>query len=355
MFYKKIEKWLTRYYAVILVIATLLINMEYFNMPTGIILIGLLLVVNETVFKRGNQSLLISLIILLDSCFLFFSNSWYLISSVYGIIQLALLLYVLWKSSSLKYKRINDIKTIGILVIIMNSFAIPSNIIEYIEISFMNDSYINKYVNNAVGYLIAVIAFILLINLNYFKSWKSEQFKFFGRNDSLEYDKHMQMLVYLFSTILYFYGLWNITSVNQLLLQLIFILATIAISLIQSKTILTSNAKNQPLIGVWIVLKYLMLSWTILRSFSDLNIVSVTYSIVGLIVALGSISIGFTLRNKSIRQYGLVLTIIMVAKFILVDLNEKNSITRVLALIAGGCLCFCISFIYNKLCRNYSS
>ncbi len=352
MFYKKIEKWLTRYYAVVLAIATLLINMEYFNMPTGIILIGLLLLVNETVLKRENQSFLISLIILLDSLFLFFSNSGYLISTVYGIIQLGLLLYVLWKSSNLKFKQMNELKTIGILVIMMNSFAIPSNIVKYIEIWFIN---INNNVDNAIGYLIAVIAFVLLLKIEYFKNWNSEQFKFFGRNDMLEDDKHMQMLVYLFSTILYFYGLQKITSVNQLLLQLIFILATIAITLIQSKNILTGNAKNQPFIGVWIVLKYLMLTWTIIRSFSDLGIVSVTYSIAGLIVAVGSISIGFKLRNKSIRQYGLVLTIVMVAKFILVDLNEENSITRVLALIAGGCLCFFISFIYNRLRQNYSS
>ncbi|MGF7145619.1 putative membrane protein [Anaerotaenia torta] len=63
---------------------------------------------------------------------------------------------------------------------------------------------------------------------------------------------------------------------------------------------------------------------------------------------------GFKLRNKGIRLCGLILTIIMVARFIVVDLNQENSITRVLALIAGGGLCFLISFIYNKLSENYS-
>ncbi|WP_429149753.1 DUF2339 domain-containing protein [Anaerotaenia torta] len=72
------------------------------------------------------------------------------------------------------------------------------------------------------------------------------------------------------------------------------------------------------------------------------------------IVAIGSISVGFKLRNKGIRLCGLILTIIMVARFIVVDLNQENSITRVLALIAGGGLCFLISFIYNKLSENYS-
>ncbi|MDD5935188.1 MAG: hypothetical protein PUC65_06475 [Clostridiales bacterium] len=44
---------------------------------------------------------------------------------------------------------------------------------------------------------------------------------------------------------------------------------------------------------------------------------------------------------------GLVLTIIMVAKFILIELNEENSITRVLALAVGVLICFGISVIYN--------
>ncbi|MBC7959974.1 MAG: hypothetical protein H7X94_08915, partial [Vallitaleaceae bacterium] len=51
----------------------------------------------------------------------------------------------------------------------------------------------------------------------------------------------------------------------------------------------------------------------------------------------------------SLRLYGLILTIIMVVKFILVDLSQENSITRVLALMFGGLICFGISVMYNKL------
>lgn len=350
VFYKGIEKWLTRYYAVILVITSLAINIELYKVPTGIILIGLLLIVSEKVFKGENQSFLIGLIILADSLFLISGDSDNLICSVYGIIQLGVLVYVLWKSSSLKkYTQINALKTMGIIVIILNGFGIPSNIINY-----MNVPYISRYVDDAAGYFVAVSAIITLLKIGYFKNWKSEQFKFFGINNTLEEDKEMERLLYLFSTVLYFYGLQRIGSGDGVLLQLIFTLATIAIALIQSGMILSGGGRKKPFTGIWIVMKYLMLTWTILWSFSDLGIVSVAYSIVGLIVAIGSISAGFKLRNKSIRQYGLVLTIIMVAKFILVDLNQENSITRVLALIAGGGLCFLISFIYNKLSQNYS-
>ncbi len=355
VFYKRIEKWLTRYYAVLLVVVFSLINIEFYEVPTGIIMIGLLLVVSGKVFKRETQSLLIGLIILLDSLFLICNASDNLICSFYGLLQLGLMVYVLWESNNLKkYAKINILKTIGIVVIIINSFGIPSNIINYMSIPYIDIPYISKYADNAVGYFIAVIIVIILIKTGYFKNWKSEQFKFFGRNDALENDKGMQILLYLSSTVLYFYGLRGIASADKVLLQLIFTLAAIAIALIQSRIILSGNGRNKTLTGIWIVIKYLMLTWTILWSFLDLDIVSVAYSIAGLIVAIVSISVGFKLRNRSIRLYGLVLTIIMVAKFIFVDLSQENSITRVLALVAGGGLCFLISYIYNKLSENYS-
>lgn len=350
IFYKRIEIWLTRYYAIVLVFASIFINVELYQVPTGVILIGVLLIASQKILKGENQPLLIGLIILLDSLFFLSNNSDHLICSVYGILQLGLMGYVLWERVDLKkYAQINALKTISIVVIIINSFRIPSNII-----NFMNIPYFSEYVDNAVGYCIAVIAILALLKVGYFKNWESEQFHFFGINDKLEDDKNMQGLLYLFSTGLYFYGLQGIASVDKIFLQLIFTLATIGVALLQSKIILSNNSENRPFIGIWIVIKYLMLTWTILGAFSELSIISAAYSIVGLLVAIGCIVAGFKLRNKSIRLYGLVLTIIMVAKFILVDLNQENSITKVLALIAGGCLCFLISLIYNKLSENYS-
>ncbi|SHO42957.1 DUF2157 domain-containing protein [Anaerocolumna xylanovorans] len=350
VFYKEMEKWLTRYYAVILAAVSFLINVKLYQVPTGIILIGLLLVASERVFKKEVHSLLIGFIILFDSFFLISNYSDNLICSVYGLIQLGLLVYVLWQSSSLKkYKQINILKLIGIAVIMMNSFGIPSNVINCIHAP-----HISRYTDNAAGYFLAVLAVIALVKVGYFKNWENEQFKFWGTNDSLENDKKMHRLVCLLTTILYFYGLSEIAAADRTFLRLIFTLAVTAVALMQSKIILSDNSRYKQLTGIWIVLKYLILTWTILWAFLDTEIASVVYSIVGLIVAIGSISVGFKLKIKSIRQYGLVLTILMVAKFIFVDLNQENSITRVFALIIGGSLCFLISFIYNKLSQNYS-
>lgn len=348
IFYKRIESWLTRYYLIVLVLTSLFINMELYQVPTGVVLIGLLMIASEKVWKGESQSLLVGLIILLDSLFFLFNNSANLICSLYGILQLGLMGYVLWERAYLKkYNQINLLKTIGIIVIIINAFRIPSNII-----NFLNISYLSEYLDNAVGYCVAVLIILTLLKGGYFKNWESEHFNFFGLNDNLENDKFMQGLLYLLSTALYLYGLYNIVSADRMLLQMVLTLATIGMALLQTKLILSSNRQDKPFIGIWIVIKYLTLTWTILGAFSELSIISVAYSIIGLLVAIGCIVAGFRIKIKSIRLYGLVLTIIMVAKFILVDLNQENSITKVLALIVGGCLCFLISLIYNRLSEN---
>ncbi|WP_333648301.1 DUF2339 domain-containing protein [Lacrimispora sp.] len=350
VYYKRMERALTRYYTVILVFTSLFINIELYEVPTGIILIGLLLIASEKIWKGESKLFLIGAISLLDSIFLLSNYSDSLISSVYGLIQLGVMGYVLWKCvDSKQYARINGLKIMGMIVVLANSFGIPSNLINRLNLPGTS-----MYTDNVTGYFIAVIATIVLLRYGYFKNWKNEQFRFFGKNDGLEEDKGMQVLSYVVSTVLYLYGLLEMGDADRVYLKLMAALAVIAIALVQSKLLLSGSGRNSLLTGIWIVFKYLMLTWTVLWSFFDLNITSASYSIIGLMVAIGSISAGFKLRNRSIRLYGLVLTIIMVAKFIVVDLNGENSITRVLALIAGGGMCFLISLIYNKLSENYS-
>lgn len=342
--YKGIVNWLTSYYTVVLVIASISINMELYDESTGIIIIALLIAIIEKVLKRDEQSYLIGGIVLLDSLFLLSSSTGHIIFSLYGLLQIGILVYVLWRSFQLhKHDQIVTIKAIGIIVLVMNCFSISTNIVNNMKVE-----HISTYIGNGVGHLMATVAIIVLLRIGYLKSWKDEQFEFFRRNDEVKNDDVMAMLFYLTTTVLYFIGLNGISSVEEWFLQFIYTMSTIMIALIQSKAILKSE-KYRAFSGVWIIVKYLILIWTILGSFFDLNITTVAYSIVGLLVAIGSISVGFKLNNKNLRQYGLVLTIIMVAKFILVDLNQENSILRVLALIAGGGLCFLISVIYNKL------
>lgn len=71
------------------------------------------------------------------------------------------------------------------------------------------------------------------------------------------------------------------------------------------------------------------------------------FSIVSMLIALSCIILGFAWRVKSLRLYGLVLTLICVLKLVSYDVSNLNTPMRVIALIGGGIICFIISAIYN--------
>ncbi len=64
LLYKRIETWLTRYYAIVLVLASLFINDELFQVSMGVVFVGLLVIACQKILKGGSQYLLIGLIIL---------------------------------------------------------------------------------------------------------------------------------------------------------------------------------------------------------------------------------------------------------------------------------------------------
>ena len=105
-------------------------------------------------------------------------------------------------------------------------------------------------------------------------------------------------------------------------------------------------------IGIWLVLKYFIFVWVTMGAFWRFPFNSVSYSVVGLLLAIIAIYAGFKYDAKSIRKFGLGITVLMVAKFIFVDLIGENSITRVIAFAVGGILCFIISIIYNHLSKE---
>lgn len=352
LLFKNTYKVLTPYYTIILIISAIFINMELTDAPTGIIIVGILLIIIDLIYKRNNY-LLICLIVLIDSLFLVVNDSIQIIYSIYGVFQLLLIAYILYKNHRLKdYKHIDLVKIIGIITIIINSFAIPRNIIEYI---ISQNEFTEYNLTKTIGYSIAVISFATIMKLGYFKNWEDENFRIFDRNSEIKMNEYMKILLYSSSTILYIIGLNGISISDIWYEQLIFTISTIVIALIQTYNIIINKNNKKQLSEIWIGIKYLIFTWTVLNSYFDLEVNSVIYSISGLIIAVASISLGFKFRFKNLRLYGLILTILMVIKFIIVDLSEENSITRVIALIIGGLICFGISVIYNKLSNKIDS
>ena len=72
-------------------------------------------------------------------------------------------------------------------------------------------------------------------------------------------------------------------------------------------------------------------------------------SLLCIALAVGYIVLGFHREAKPLRIFGLVLSIASVLKMVTLDITGSPSIFRVVALMAGGVLCFAISFVYNRV------
>lgn len=122
------------------------------------------------------------------------------------------------------------------------------------------------------------------------------------------------------------------------------------ISLLLLLVLFSINIKNLLLInanfGVYIAIKYSVFIWLVLNKFYVEN---QFFSIAFLIVAIVCIIVGFLIQNKSIRLYGLILSITSVIKLILIDINYDNTLMRAVSFLICGILCFGISLIYNTI------
>ncbi len=160
--------------------------------------------------------------------------------------------------------------------------------------------------------------------------------------------------IYPCAMLLYFVGLDSLVEADTMAIKFLLTLTTFLVAGFQTYFIFSEKIRISYPLGIWTVLKYLIFTWTVMRAFLELPIESVLYSVSGLILAVLAIYLGFKRSVPVIRQFGLGITILMVAKFILVDLNGENSITRVVAFVAGGILCFIVSVIYNRLSKSDS-
>lgn len=331
VFYSKIENSMTMFYAFPLYLVLVSINGDIFDFRgMGAVAIMLLFVLRK---KIANKAIVISYIILfvfLDFCLSYGQNTLYAL--LFMIANLIFMFYIL------KEEKIEKLvyKNIAVSILLLSYFKISGIICNLIE---LKDE--NYEIQDFIAYMMNVITVIFVYKISYLKS-KNE-------NKAPLY-KHLGL--YVFSILLYFFGIGEMFQVSSAVLRFVVTLATLVVSLFQSHLILNDYKEIPTDVGIWIVSKYLIFAWLTLRAYSELPIESVSYSVVGLLLAIVAIYAGFRRNIKIIRQFGLCITMLMVAKFIFVDLHGENSITRVIAFAIGGVLCFIISIIYNRLSKE---
>ena len=159
-----------------------------------------------------------------------------------------------------------------------------------------------------------------------------------GEKDEPTYHNIINMLVMLVGS----FGI--VVANDELIWHLLIILVTIAVFTVNAKNLL-DNRQNL-FAGIYVGFKFTVLMIVILNSFEAVNYV---VSIACFVLAIISIMIGFKFQYKSLRIFGLILSMISTFKLIMVDITYENTLGNALSFFVSGLLCFVISLIYNYI------
>ena len=94
-------------------------------------------------------------------------------------------------------------------------------------------------------------------------------------------------------------------------------------------------------------LSSLVLWWSII-ALSDARASSVIMTVIALGTGAACILLGFAIGATALRHYGLALVLVAVLKLAVFDVVAQSSLTRILALLVGGVVCFSLSLAYNR-------
>ena len=89
--------------------------------------------------------------------------------------------------------------------------------------------------------------------------------------------------------------------------------------------------------------EYVFIPFMLCYALSAPNYVS---SIVGIVLAVGCIVLGFAMKMKGVRIYGLVVSMIMIFKLALVDFEKSSLLAYALSFFIAGISCLIISMLY---------
>lgn len=140
------------------------------------------------------------------------------------------------------------------------------------------------------------------------------------------------------------YSLYVVTDTDNDICHFILVLLAVVLFMANTKNLLERHKGMWP--GIYIGIKLTVLVITILYSYDTVNYV---ISISVFVFAIVSIIVGFKFNFKSFRIYGLILSLLSVAKLILVDISYDNTLGHALSFFVCGILCFVISMIYHLI------
>ena len=195
-----------------------------------------------------------------------------------------------------------------------------------------------------VGFpIISALIVLCVINIGVYL------FKYNGKYRSIYY-----YMVSIISSIIYLTALVQIaerqlpiSNIGFMFTKTVLVLLTIALYFIKAKQMLKNNRNVyvQIIIGIGITALMNAICSCYYNNFDFFAI----FSIITMLTSLACIIVGFKIKSKGLRLYGLVVVMLCIIKLVTIDIIDENSLTRVVAFISGGIICFIISAIYNKL------
>ncbi|MDO4966151.1 MAG: hypothetical protein Q4E51_05525 [Lachnospiraceae bacterium] len=178
--------------------------------------------------------------------------------------------------------------------------------------------------------------------------------KIYHKNMRTKADEISSKIIgYVFSAFMIFAGLvcsFTKSITPELYQVIIVLLITLIISCINTKNLFGIGIPEMS-VGFYICIKFSLWICTVLHR---LNAASYVISIIGILVAIVCIILGFKFRQKAFRLYGLIISMVSVVKLILFDISYDSNILRPVGFFVAGILCFAISFIYSKLEKSMS-
>ncbi|MBQ7774826.1 MAG: DUF2339 domain-containing protein [Lachnospiraceae bacterium] len=139
-------------------------------------------------------------------------------------------------------------------------------------------------------------------------------------------------------------GLVIIGDGNQGIWHILLILTTLGAFMINAKNLL--DKRDNIFAGIYVGIKFTVLMVVVLNSFDSVNYV---ISISCLLMAIAAIVLGFVGQYKSLRVFGLVLSMTSIFKLIMIDISYENTLGNAISFFVSGILCFVISLIYNYI------
>ncbi len=158
--------------------------------------------------------------------------------------------------------------------------------------------------------------------------------------DESEYFNYIYVCAH---ALLMFGSFYVVGTVNGITAYIFASLLMLVIFSINNKMIRGYLRENT---GVYIAVKYTVAIWWILKG---AYVSGFAFSILFLILAIIAIGFGFAKDDQSVRIYGLVLSMISIAKLILYDVKYTDTAVRALGFLVCGVLCFVISYIYHRI------